>query len=113
MCSKPFTISSRRLCLGFRHLGACGRERVVMLLDSMRTGLFLPLEPSAWRRLARAPSTALFICRPLFLCALLALAPLFTFAREAAKLTDLWSLKPLVRPEIPSGMGSATNPIDA
>ena len=82
-----------------------------MLLAIMRTGLFLPGEPTAWQRFVRSRSTRSFISRSLLFCALLVVAPIFSYARDAAKRTDLWSLKPPVRPEIPRGMGS--NPIDA
>jgi hypothetical protein len=64
--------------------------RVVMLLAIMRIGLSLPGGPNGWQRLVRSPRTAWFIFRTLSFCALLAVAPLFTFARDAAKLTDLW-----------------------
>ena len=82
-----------------------------MLSAIMRTRLFLPGEQSSRQCRARSPSTAWFISRSLFVCALLALVPICIFARDAAKRTDLWSLKSPVRPEIPRGTGS--NPIDA
>ncbi len=81
----------------------------------MRTRLFLFAEPSARQRLAGASKLAAFVCRSLFLGASLVAAVNLAVAkdREAAKRADLWSLKPLVRPEIPSSSGSSTNPIDA
>src|SRR5262245_45085106 len=36
-----------------------------------------------------------------------------TLARDVAKPEDLWSLKRIVRPEIPQGVTSSPNPIDA
>ena len=35
------------------------------------------------------------------------------FAKGVAKKEDLWSLKPIVRPEVPQGVTSSGNPIDA
>src|SRR5687768_14610983 len=35
------------------------------------------------------------------------------FARDAAKKEDLWSLQPIVRAEVPQGVTSSPNPIDA
>jgi hypothetical protein len=37
----------------------------------------------------------------------------FAFAKDAARKEDLWSLKPIVRPQIPQGVTSSSNPIDA
>lgn len=34
-------------------------------------------------------------------------------AKDATKSADLWSLKPLIRPQVPRGICSSTNPIDA
>src|SRR5437879_3387809 len=34
-------------------------------------------------------------------------------AGQVTKKEDLWSLKPIVRPEVPQGVCSSTNPIDA
>ena len=84
-----------------------------MLLSMMRIGLLLPIGPNGWRRRVRSSRTVRSICRRLIVLALLVVAPIFTFARDAAKRTDLWSLKPPVRPEIPRGAGPTTNPIDA
>lgn len=97
----------------FGYLDACGCARVVMLLDTMRTGSFLPGRPRCFQRLGRSSSTASLIFRALTCCALLMVAPCLTFGREPAKHTDLWSLKPPVRPEIPRGIAGSTNPIDA
>jgi len=49
----------------------------------------------------------------MFFCVWLVVAPAVVFARDATKSTNLWSLKPLVRPEVPRGICSSTNPIDA
>src|SRR5207247_6647768 len=86
---------------------------VVMLLDNMRTGLLLPAGQSGRLRLVHFPRTALIISRMLSFFALLVVASAFVFAKDAARNMDLWSLKPLVRPEIPRGVCSSTNPIDA
>ena len=84
-----------------------------MLLDNMRTGLLLPAGQSGRLRLVHFPRTALIISRMLSFFALLVVASVFVFAKDAARNMDLWSLKPLVRPEIPRGVCSSTNPIDA
>ncbi|MCI0534501.1 MAG: DUF1549 and DUF1553 domain-containing protein [Verrucomicrobiales bacterium] len=46
---------------------------------------------------------------------LLMLVPGFerTFSKDAARKEDLWSLAPVVRPEVPQGVTSSPNPIDA
>jgi hypothetical protein len=50
----------------------------------------------------------------MFLCGLLTVASAATAtASEVKKKADLWSLKPLERPEIPQGICTSTNPIDA
>ncbi len=84
-----------------------------MLLDNMRTRLLLPAGQSGRLRLVHFPRTALIISRMLSFFALLVVASAFVFAKDAARNMDLWSLKPLVRPEIPRGVCSSTNPIDA
>ena len=76
----------------------------------MRIRLFLPGD---WRRLARAPNVALSLLRSLFFGASLAVASTSAFAKGPAKPADLWSLKPPTHAEIPRGIGSSTNAIDA
>ena len=78
----------------------------------MRTELLLPDAQSDRLRLV-PPSAASIISRTLSFFALLVVASAFVSAKDAARNTDLWSLKPLVRPEIPRGVCSSTNPIDA
>ena len=70
----------------------------------MRPGLAFPTRQRG--RLRLVPSLGVF-------CAVLVCAPVFLFAKDAAKKTDLWSLKPPVRPEIPRGVCSSINPIDS
>src|SRR5213596_2845511 len=84
-----------------------------MLLDIMRTGLFLLAGPDDRRSLPTSRRTAWVVYRSLFLCGSLALATALVLAKDATKSTNLWSLKPLVRPEIPRDICSSTNPIDA
>lgn len=60
-----------------------------------------PLEragaPSVWRRV----------------CGLLAAASMGLLPLVGAQPTNLWSLKPVVRPAVPEGLTSSTNPVDA
>src|SRR5947207_8559169 len=79
----------------------------------MQTRLLLPAGQSGRLRLVPSPSTASMISRALSLLALLVAAPAFVVAKDTARNTNLWSLKPLVRPEVPRIVGSSTNPIDA
>ena len=79
----------------------------------MRTGLLLPAGQSGRLRLVPSPSTASIISRSLSFFALLVVSSAFVLAKDAARNTNLWSLKALVRPEIPRGVCSSTNPIDA
>src|SRR6266567_6050320 len=83
-----------------------------MLLANMRTRLLLPAGQSGRLCLVPSPSTASIISRTLSYFALLVVASAFVFAKDVARNTNLWSLKPLVRPEIPRGVCSSTNPID-
>jgi hypothetical protein len=84
-----------------------------MLLHIMRTGLFLADGPSGRMGLVPSSSTASIISRALTFFALLMVSSAFVLAKDAARNTNLWSLKVLVRPEIPRGVCSSTNPIDA
>jgi uncharacterized protein DUF1553/uncharacterized protein DUF1549 len=61
----------------------------------------------------RRPSEVLGVRRvPLICVGLLTLLPALGAAKPKPK-ADLWSLKPVVRPEIPAGVTASTNPIDA
>jgi hypothetical protein len=83
-----------------------------MLLDNMRTGLVFQAGQSD--RLPLVPSSStVSIISTFSILALLVAASAPVFARDASRNTNLWSLKPLVRPEVPRCEGSSTNPIDA
>jgi hypothetical protein len=84
-----------------------------MLLDNMRTGLVYQAGQSDRLPLVPSSSTVSIISRTFSLFALLVAASAPVFARDASRNTNLWSLKPLVRPDVPRCEGSSTNPIDA
>src|SRR6185369_7562252 len=80
----------------------------------MRTGSILPTGPSGpLPEFVRSLSTAFFLSRTLSVITLLVVTPVFVFGKDGTRNTNLWSLKPLMRPEIPQGVCSSTNPIDA
>src|SRR5436190_14968900 len=80
----------------------------------MRTVSILPTGPSGpLTDFVRSLSTAFIYSRTLSVIALLVAAPVFVLAKDGGRNTNLWSLKPLMRPEIPQGICSSTNPIDA
>src|SRR4051812_5510992 len=59
------------------------------------------------------PSEVLGVRRVSLICVgLLTLLPALGAAKPKPK-ADLWSLKPVVRPEVPAGLTPSTNPIDA
>jgi hypothetical protein len=47
-----------------------------------------------------------------WLC-LVVLAPAVAHAAKPSQVKDLWSLRPVVRPEVPAGLATSSNPIDA
>ena len=79
----------------------------------MGTGLALPRRQRGGFHSVPASSTASAASRVWVFCAWLVCVPALLFAKDVAKNTDLWSLKGLARPEIPPGVCSSTNPIDA
>ena len=79
----------------------------------MGTGLALPRRQRGGFHSVPASSTASAASRVWVFCAWLVCVPALLFAKDVAKNTDLWSLKGLARPEIPRGVCSSTNPIDA
>ena len=79
----------------------------------MGTGLAFPRgRHGAFHHLA-ASSTLSAPLRVLVFGACLLLVPAFLWARDAPKNADLWSLKLLVRPEVPQGVCRSSNPIDS
>src|SRR5437016_10356388 len=66
---------------------------------------------SQQQRLCGTPGPAILCARACGLAFFLLFTP--AFARNVAKKEDLWSLKPIVRPEVPRGVTSSPNPIDA
>ena len=72
---------------------------------SLRRGWALTWRPFSVRHAPRTLGLAWLV-----LCATL---PESAWARDQKKKEDLWSLKPIVRPEIPPGVTTSPNPIDA
>jgi hypothetical protein len=71
-----------------------------------------PVGPSTGLQASPFSKTASAIGK-VVLCLLLVSSPESSFGKVAAKYSDLWSLKPLAHPEIPQGVSSSANPIDA
>ena len=71
-----------------------------------------PVGPSTGLQASPFSRTASVIGK-VVLCLLLVSGPESSFGKVAAKYADLWSLKPLAHPEIPQGVSSSANPIDA
>src|SRR6266852_1745953 len=69
---------------------------------------------SKLRRYWRPFAAALASLASLLIFALFLSVPVTNgLAGQVTKREDLWSLKPIVRPEVPQGVCSSTNPIDA
>src|SRR5205823_5312145 len=79
----------------------------------MGTGLAFPRERHGAFHYFAASSTPSAPLGVLVFGAWLLLVPAFLWARDAPQNADLWSLKPLVRPEVPRGVCSSSNPIDS
>src|ERR1051326_8483502 len=91
-----------------------------MLLWIMRTGVFLPAGQKSGARPAGVVVwgggcvlCSVFFSLRVFFCVWLVLAAAVAGAKDATKSADLWSLRPLIRPQVPRGICSSTNPIDA
>lgn len=83
-------------------------------LCSMRIRLSLPAGPGGWPILSPSGKAARGLSRGSFLGAcFLAAVAVALGGSEPRKKADLWSLKPVVRPEVPRDTCSSTNPIDA
>ena len=79
----------------------------------MGTGLAFPRERHGAFHYLAASSTPSAPLGVLVFGAWLLLVPAFLRARDAPRNADLWSLKPLVRPEVPRGVCGSSNPIDS